>query len=104
MPKKALASLTETMFYVLMALEHGDMCGTEIAAFVKERTSGRISLGAGTLYTILANFLEMGLIEKKEQKGRKITYAITAPGKERYGEELDRLTMCLKDAGFVISH
>ena len=33
MPKQALESLTESMFYLLMALTQGERCGTEITAF-----------------------------------------------------------------------
>ena len=56
MSKKALDTLTETMFYVLMAFSRQDMCGTEIAGYVKDITGGRVSMGPGTLYTILSNF------------------------------------------------
>ena len=36
MPKQALESLTESMFYLLMALTQGERCGTEITAFAAE--------------------------------------------------------------------
>ena len=41
--------LTESMFYVLMALLQGEMCGMDMAAFVEERTRGRVILGPATL-------------------------------------------------------
>ena len=41
MPKQALESLTESMFYLLMALTQGERCGTEITAFAAEITAGR---------------------------------------------------------------
>ena len=41
MTGKAGAPLTEAMFYVLMALRRGELCGTEIAAAVERRTEGR---------------------------------------------------------------
>ena len=47
MSKKALEILTESMFYVLMSFLRGEKCGTEIAAFVTDRTGGRVSLGPG---------------------------------------------------------
>ena len=53
MPKKAMDILTESMFYVLMALTQGEMCGTDAAAFVEARTRGRVVLGPATLYTVL---------------------------------------------------
>jgi hypothetical protein len=40
MAKKTLELLTETMFYVLMALRTRDMFGTEIAAISKIKRPG----------------------------------------------------------------
>ena len=34
MPRKAMESLTESMFYVLMAFQEGKMCGTDIADYI----------------------------------------------------------------------
>lgn len=45
MPKQALESLTESMFYLLMALTQGERCGTEITAFAAEITAGRVKVG-----------------------------------------------------------
>lgn len=58
MTGKAGAPLTEAMFYVLMALRRGELCGTEIAAWTERCTEGRVRLGPGTLYTILGRFLK----------------------------------------------
>ena len=38
MTGKAGAPLTEAMFYVLMALRRGELCGTEIAAWAERCT------------------------------------------------------------------
>ena len=64
MTGKAGAPLTEAMFYVLMALRRGELCGTEIAAWAERCTEGRVRLGPGTLYTILGRFLEEGFIQE----------------------------------------
>ena len=80
MPKQALESLTETMFYVLMALYRGEKCGIDIAAWIEERTKGRLSLGPATLYTILAKFEKEKFIRETKVEGRKRTYAITDHG------------------------
>ena len=53
MGQRGKTPLTEAMFYVLMAFQRGELCGTEIAAAVERRTEGRVRLGPGTLYTIL---------------------------------------------------
>lgn len=82
MSKKALDTLTETMFYVLMAFSRQDMCGTEIADYVRELTNNRVSMGPGTLYTILSNFQKEKLIERVSSEGRRITYSITEAGSE----------------------
>ena len=35
MPKKSMELLTESMFYVLMALQTGPMCGIDAAEFIE---------------------------------------------------------------------
>ena len=72
--------LTEPMYYVLMAFLDREMCGTEIGAFVERKTAGRVRLGPGTLYTLLAKFQEEGLLEETGVEGRKRTYQITPRG------------------------
>ena len=98
MGNKERTALTEAMFYVLMALLHRDMCGTEITEFVQARTNGRVVLGPGTLYTLLSKFQEEKLIQEVAVSGRKRTYRITAPGQKAYRDELARLHACVADA------
>lgn len=38
MPRRRLENLTESMFYVLLALKTRPMCGMEIAAFLERAT------------------------------------------------------------------
>lgn len=73
MTGKAGAPLTEAMFYVLMALRRGELCGTEIAAWHGAVYGGRVRLGPGTLYTILGRFLEEGFIQETSVQGRRRT-------------------------------
>jgi DNA-binding PadR family transcriptional regulator len=98
MSKKSLELLTETMFYVLMALNKQDMFGTEIADFIKSKTEGRIAIGPGTLYTILAKFEAENMISEVDLSGRKRTYTITGDGRGAYYAELERLRVCIADA------
>ncbi|MEA4933243.1 MAG: helix-turn-helix transcriptional regulator [Lawsonibacter sp.] len=97
MGSKERGPLTESMFYVLMSFLHRDMCGIEIAEFVERRTRGRVRLGPGTLYTLLAKFQEENLIQEIEIEGRKRTYRLTDKGRAAYREELDRLHTCVAD-------
>ena len=97
MAGKERGPLTEPMFYVLMSFLRRDMCGTEITEFVERRTRGRVRLGPGTLYTLLAKFQDEGFIQEAEVDGRKRTYRLTDQGRQAYHEELDRLRACVLD-------
>ena len=98
MPKKAMEILTESMFYVLMALNKSAMCGIEIVEYIEQITSGRVQLGPATLYTILGKFEKEKWIKEVEVEGRKRTYRITDKGLNAYEQELRRLQQCTQDA------
>ena len=98
MPKKSMDILTESMFYVLMALYRGPMCGIDAAAFIEQRTQGRLRMGPATLYTVLAKFEKEKYIREISVEGRKRTYQITDTGRRAYEEELARLKQCVRDA------
>jgi DNA-binding PadR family transcriptional regulator len=98
MPRKAMENLTESMFYVLMALFSEPMCGIDVADFIEKRTGGRVQIGPATLYTLLGKFEKEKYIRETEVEGRKRTYCITEKGKEAYEKELLRLKSCIMDA------
>lgn len=98
MPKRSMETLTESMFYVLMAFMQRPMCGTAAVNFIEERTSGRICMGPATLYTIIGKFEKEKLIRETQVDGRKRTYAITSKGTIAYENELARLRLCVADA------
>lgn len=98
MPRKAMESLTESMFYVLMAFRLGEMCGIDIADFIDRYTEGRVKIGPATLYTILAKFEKEKYICETAVEGRKRTYVITDRGAEAYEMEVARLRRCVADA------
>lgn len=97
MGSKERGPLTEPMFYVLMSFLKRDMCGTEITEFVERKTRGRVRLGPGTLYTLLAKFQEEKFIVETQVEGRKRTYRLTDKGRAAYREELERLRACVAD-------
>ena len=90
MAREPLKVLTESMFYVLLSLLRQDR-------YVDDATAGRVPLGPGTLYTILAKFQEEGLIREAAVEGRKRTYAITDRGRALFRQELSRLRLCVAD-------
>ncbi|MEG0264912.1 MAG: PadR family transcriptional regulator [Erysipelotrichaceae bacterium] len=98
MAKLGLENLSESMFYVLMALRKANRCGTEIAEFVSVKTKQRVNIGPGTLYTILSKFEKEHLIEEVEIVGRKRTYQISEKGLKYFCNEYDRLKKLVEDA------
>ena len=55
MPKREMEVLTPQMYYVLLVL-HQPMHGYEIMNKITEITHGEITVGAGSLYTLLPKF------------------------------------------------
>lgn len=98
MPKKPLENLTESMFYVLMALLRGPKCGIDVSEFIEDKTDGAFRLGPATLYTVLAKFEKEKYIREIEVEGRKRTYEITSKGTQAYRDEVSRLRHLLTDA------
>lgn len=96
MPKAKLDGLTEPMYYTLIALTK-PRCGIEITDFVIDITKGRVTLGPGTLYTMLSKFLEEGLIHEVSSMGRKRTYLISDKGIAMLKEEIIRLEKMLEE-------
>ena len=90
MPKRKLETLTEQMYFVLLVLKK-ELCGVEITDTIAKITNNRIQLGPGTLYAILAQFEEEGIIRQTKIEGRKRSYIITNIGDELLNSELERL-------------
>lgn len=70
MPKNAMDSLTESIFYVLMAFSSGPMCGIDIAGKILRCTGGSLRIGPATLYTILSKFEKEKYIEEISSEGK----------------------------------
>lgn len=84
-------ALTEVTFFILLSL-YQPKHGYAIMQFVEEKTGGRLSLGAGTLYGALTSLEEKGWIAPcGDTGGRKKEYLITSAGKEICKRELIRL-------------
>jgi len=84
--------LTETIFYVLLALGE-PLHGYGIMQQVNALTNGRVPLGAGTLYGALTNLTEKGWIRPLGGGGdeRRKEYVITEAGRTVIAAELERL-------------
>ena len=99
MPKKSMETLTETMFYVLMAFQSGQLCGIDVADYIEKRTAGRVILGPATLYTILAKFESEGYIRETKVEGRKRSYMLTGVGRQTLEDEVTRMNVLIRDYG-----
>lgn len=96
MPKNQLETLTEQMFYVLIALQN-DRNGVEIVEYIKVLTNHRILIGPGTLYAMLSKFEDEKLIRCTKNEGRKRWYLITSKGQEYLTQEIARLKTMIHD-------
>lgn len=98
MARKKLSTLTEPMFYLLMSLRGGKKCGIDISEYIAHRSSERVKLGPGTLYALLSEFEQEGLIKYVGVEGKRKMYELTPAGEKAYNDELARLGRCLEDA------
>lgn len=90
--------LTETTFYILLALNEPGH-GYFIMQKVEELSDGKVRIAAGTMYGAIENLLSRKLIEPvaTEDKRRKM-YIITQLGKDVIRLETERLQSLLAAA------
>jgi DNA-binding PadR family transcriptional regulator len=97
--------LTPAVFHILLALADGDKHGYAIMKDVESQTTGRIRLGAGTLYGTIKRLLAADLIMEIDERAdpalddeRRRYYRLTASGYKLAWEENQRLTQAVKAA------
>jgi len=91
-----LLPLTPVAFEILLSLSGGDQHGYAIMRAVEERTGGRTSLHAGTLYRALARLVDTRLLEElegvpDEADERRRYYRLTTRGRAVAAAEARRL-------------
>ena len=96
MPREKFRTLTEQMFYVLLCLKE-ECYGLDILDRTPAMTNGRVTVGSGTLYNLLEQFLDAGMIVETKVEGRKRTYLITEKGKEMLDAEYARIVAQAQD-------
>lgn len=96
MARKKFATLTEQMYYILLALQE-ECCGVDVMEKVRVMTKGRVSVGPGTLYTLLGQFVREGLIRETHVAGRRRDYVLTPEGEQILAEEYRRLVRQVED-------
>lgn len=100
--RKKLETLTEQMYYVLLALARESRHGYEIMQVVGQLTGGRVVLGAGTLYALLSRFEEEGYIFLCDTRERRKYYALSPSGRAALREEYARLRRQVADGEKIL--
>ena len=96
MARARFQTLTEQMFYTLLCLKE-ECYGMDILDQVPAMTNHRVNVGSGTLYTLLEQFLEAGMIRETKVEGRRRSYILTEKGVEMLEKECARITAQLAD-------
>lgn len=96
MSREKFKTLTEQMYYVLLCLRN-ECCGTDIMNMTLEMTGGRVRIGPGTLYNLLEQFADAGMIRETGVEGRKRSYILTDSGEELLRNEYERLILQIRD-------
>jgi len=94
--REQLKNLTEPMYYILLTLTSPGH-GYEIMQRIAESSGGRVRVGAGTLYTLLARFEREDIICQVSDDGRRKTYNLTSKGKDILDKEYHRLQTLVSD-------
>ena len=96
MAREKFRTLTEQMFYVLLCLKE-ECYGQDILDRVPAMTENRVSVGSGTLYNLLEQFLSEGMIIETKVEGRRRSYILTDKGKEMLDKEYQRIQAQAED-------
>lgn len=96
MPRVKFQTLTEQMFYILLCLRQ-EQCGIDILDQVPAMTHGRVTVGSGTLYNLLEEFLTAGMIRETRVEGRRRSYILTDSGREALDRAYRRVAAQAED-------
>ena len=96
MPRAKFQTLTEQMFYILLCLKQ-ECYGLDILDRVPQMTAGRVSVGSGTLYNLLEQFLDARFIRETKVEGRRRSYILTEKGREMLQKEYERIQAQAQD-------
>lgn len=87
--------LTESTFFILLALAGGPRHGYAILRDVEELSDGRVKLSTGTLYGAIKRLLEAEWIGRVQERGEttrdRQAYDLTPHGRGILGAEVRRL-------------
>ena len=100
MAREQLQTLTEPMYYILLALTE-ECCGVDIMEKVRTLSHGRVTVGPGTLYGAIQSLVKkdwIAIYSEDTESRKKKEYLITESGKAIFEAERKRLRELLKNA------
>lgn len=95
-----MLSMTEAMYYILLALREPQH-GYALMDAITEISRGRLLMGPGTLYGVLTRLRKDKLITLEEDDGRRKTYSLTPAGKAALQDEHARLIAMVEDGKWL---
>lgn len=101
MPRIKFQTLTEQMYYILLCLSR-ECCGMDIMERIPALTQGRVRVGSGTLYNLLEQFEQAGMIRQTRAEGRRRSYLLTDTGRQMLASEYRRLCAQAADYRLVM--
>lgn len=84
------------MFYILLCLKE-ECYGMDILDKVPAMTQRRVNVGSGTLYHLLEQFAQAGMIRETKVEGRRRSYILTDYGREMLEREYRRIRAQAED-------
>ena len=96
MPRPKFQTLTEQMFYILLCLKE-ECYGIDIFDKISAMTDDQVTVGSGTMYNLLEQFLEAGMIREVRAEGRRRSYILTDKGREMLCTETQKLRKRIAD-------
>lgn len=95
--------LTPAVFHVLLALTGGDRHGYAILKDIRQRTDGRMTMQAGTLYGTLQRLLDLGWVDEidppdDEADARRRYYRLNREGRTAIQADVQRMDDLVKAA------
>ena len=90
MAREKFQTLTEQMFYILLCLKE-ECYGIDLFDRIAAMTGGRVTVGSGTLYNLLEQFLAEGMIRETKVEGRRRSYILTQKGMDMLQKEYERI-------------
>ena len=101
MAREQFQTLTEPMYYILLALTE-ECCGVDIMEKVRKISGDRVKVGPGTLYAMLSKFEKNQIIRLTGKENRRKSYIITEAGRKMLLEEYERLKIMAEDGRIFI--